>query len=331
MRWPFGGGIERRQSDGPDAVTQGILQLQQGQVPTVSGIVEVAAAVVSRAFASATPAGAQAALYTPDVLATIGADLIRNGESVWYRAGVGAAARLMRAVAAPEVSVDRNGVFRYSGMLQGRRVLHVRYRTDWQTGRGIAPVRLLGNLAVMAANLEARMAEEAGSPVGYILPVPAGGEDETVTQLRTDLGGLKGRTALVRTTAAGWGEGRVASPHQDYEPKRIGARIPDANVALLRRVQDSLLAGLGIPSELISASDATGNREAWRRALHNTFQPLGRLLEAASNVAGLGVSLGWDSLMASDVQGRARAFQSMVGGGMEVGRAAALSGLLSED
>ena len=43
------------------------------------------------------------------------------------------------------------------------------------------------------------------------------------------------------------------------------------------------------------------------------------------------VSLNFDSLMASDISGRARAFQSMVGGGMEIERAAALAGLLAQD
>ena len=40
------------------------------------------------------------------------------------------------------------------------------------------------------------------------------------------------------------------------------------------------------------------------------------------------MSLSFDSLMASDIMGRARAFQSMVGGGMEIERAASLSGLM---
>ena len=35
----------------------------------------------------------------------------------------------------------------------------------------------------------------------------------------------------------------------------------------------------------------------------------------------------WDELRASDLAGRARAFQSMIGGGMDVAKAAALAGL----
>ena len=40
-----------------------------------------------------------------------------------------------------------------------------------------------------------------------------------------------------------------------------------------------------------------------------------------------GLRLVWDELRASDLAGRARAFQSMVGAGMDIAKAAALPGL----
>ena len=40
------------------------------------------------------------------------------------------------------------------------------------------------------------------------------------------------------------------------------------------------------------------------------------------------VRLDWSELRASDITGRARAFQSLVGSGMDVAKASALSGLL---
>ena len=43
------------------------------------------------------------------------------------------------------------------------------------------------------------------------------------------------------------------------------------------------------------------------------------------------MSLSWQELRASDLSGRARAFQSIVGGGMEVEWAAGLAGLMVED
>lgn len=43
------------------------------------------------------------------------------------------------------------------------------------------------------------------------------------------------------------------------------------------------------------------------------------------------LSLSFDRLFAADLSGRARAFQSLVGGGMDSGEAAALAGLMESD
>ena len=43
------------------------------------------------------------------------------------------------------------------------------------------------------------------------------------------------------------------------------------------------------------------------------------------------VTLSWQELRASDLSGRARAFQSMVGGGMAVAEAVSVAGLMVED
>ena len=44
-----------------------------------------------------------------------------------------------------------------------------------------------------------------------------------------------------------------------------------------------------------------------------------------------GVSINWDELRASDLSGRARAFQSMVTAGMDVTQAASIAGLMVQD
>lgn len=73
---------------------------------------------------------------------------------------------------------------------------------------------------------------------------------------------------------------------------------------------------------------------AWRwvfrqRFLHATIDPLGKLVaEELSEKFEFPVSLSFENLMPSDIVGRARAFQSMVGGGMDTDRAVVLSGLM---
>ena len=95
----------------------------------------------------------------------------------------------------------------------------------------------------------------------------------------------------------------------------------------------TVLTACGIPAELVAAGDGTAAREAYRRFLFGTVQPLARIC-AAEFSAKLDVSdlrLDFSELMASDIAGRARAFQSLVGGGMGVESAASLAGLIVAD
>ena len=71
---------------------------------------------------------------------------------------------------------------------------------------------------------------------------------------------------------------------------------------------------------------------AYRQALHGVIAPIGRLASTELSVKLNGpVRLDWVELRAGDISGRARAFQSLVGGGMEISKAAGLAGLLIED
>ena len=72
-------------------------------------------------------------------------------------------------------------------------------------------------------------------------------------------------------------------------------------------------------------------REAWRLALFGVLSPLGRLVETELRAKLGDVTLDWSELRASDLSGRARAFQSMVGGGMDVSKAAGLAGLMDSE
>ena len=93
------------------------------------------------------------------------------------------------------------------------------------------------------------------------------------------------------------------------------------------------LAATGCPVELITArSDGSAVREAWRRYAHAFLQPIGEIVAAefAEKLDLPGLALDFSALFASDITGRARAFNSMVQGGMDVSKAAALSGLLAE-
>ena len=83
---------------------------------------------------------------------------------------------------------------------------------------GVGPMGWARASANLTAKLENRLGQEAGGPVGLLLPIPQDREDENLTGLRRQLGEAKGGTVLVETTADAWGEGRAAAPQSDWRP-----------------------------------------------------------------------------------------------------------------
>ena len=84
-----------------------------------------------------------------------------------------------------------------------------------------------------------------------------------------------------------------------------------------------------VPTSLLERADGTALREAWRQFLHASVMPVSLSVSAElSEKLDTDIRLSFDRMFASDLSGRARAFQSMVGGGMDVQKAAALAGLM---
>ena len=74
------------------------------------------------------------------------------------------------------------------------------------------------------------------------------------------------------------------------------------------------------------------SREAYRQLLHAVIAPVGRMVEAElREKLDPSIALDFGSLFAGDIMGRARAFQSMVGGGTDIAKVAILSGLMEPD
>ncbi|MDE0489318.1 MAG: hypothetical protein OXI07_09025 [Gammaproteobacteria bacterium] len=290
---------------------------------------EIAAGQLSRAFASATVSGSGAAAFGPWVMTQIGRQLVEGGEAVWYRIGQ----RLFRAD-----NYERLPSGAYQLSLPGGvrmeppgRVFHARWNVDTASERGMGPLAAARTLRVLMQRIESSLATENNAAVGYLLPVPADGDDTTIDKLKADLAALNGRVAVIETARGGWGDGTSAAPRRDFELARMGPNIPDGNVRLFVAARESVLAACGYPVQLAQQADGTSQREAWRRYLHGTVAPLGRLVSSEAARVGLAIDIDWDRLFASDIQGRARAFQALVGGGMDITQAAAASGLLQPE
>ena len=345
--WPFA--HEKRESSFTDALVQQILSTSTGAslaLPTATGALETAAGLVGRAFAGAEvqgPAWAQSAL-TPACLAMIGRALIRSGQLVLAIDAAGGDLKLWPAADHnvtggydPTTWVYRINLsgpsYLTTRTVSAEGVCHFQYMTDparpWHGVGAIQAASLAGRLS--AETMKA-LADEASGPRGHLLPIPGkDGEDATVTQLKTDLRSLNGQTALVESVSTLQPDRAMAGG--DWNPKRLGADPPSGLVELADRATREVLSACGVSPALFDSRAAAAAREAWRQFLFGTVSPLGRIVSRElSAKLEAEVSLDWHELRASDLSGRARAFQSMVGGGMDPARAAALAGLMvSED
>ena len=342
-------GYEKRaDSSYTDALVAAITANAGGQntaFPTATSALESCAGLVGRAFASADitcPDYAVEAL-SPDCLSMIGRALIRRGEILFDIDVLEGQVQLI-----PASSHDVDGdpdprTWRYrlnlggpdlqitKENLGGESVLHICYARDPETPwRGVGPLQVAQLAGRLSAEVTAALADESSGPRGSFLPMPTkDGIDATTDALKGDIRTAKGSMLTVESMAANWNAGQDA-PKGDWSQMRFGPMPPDALVKLLGAASVEVSSACGLSADLWLPGDGTGKREAWRQALHGVVAPLGRIIESElrRKLDAPDLKLSWHELMASDLQGRARAFQSMIGGGMELAKAAALSGLL---
>ena len=213
-------------------------------------------------------------------------------------------------------------------------VVHPRYQVDPQRPwRGIGPLQSATLAGKLSAETVAALADAESGPRGSVLPLPVDGDDPTVTALKADIRTLAGKVAFVESVRTMHPGAGANAPRDDWQTKRIGANPPAAEVDLFTASSMEVLNACGIPPSLFAVGEGTAQRgESFRRMLHSTIQPLGRLVSGElSEKLDAEISLSFDTLFAADLSGRARAFQSMVKGGMDVAKAAALAGLMEAE
>ena len=148
-----------------------------------------------------------------------------------------------------------------------------------------------------------------------------------VAGLKQDIANARGKTALLEIGDWGSGDAKV-----QLKSERFGAEPPASLVELVDVSSREVYAACGFNGALWGGSSSAAVREAWRLALFGVLAPLGRLVESElQEKLDDTVTLSWQELRASDLSGRARAMQSMVGGGMALADAVAVAGLMVED
>ena len=207
----------------------------------------------------------------------------------------------------------------YTRMLPYEGVVHIRLNasvsTPWQ---GVSPLESAGISAQLLLNLEQSMKYEGGSKTGFLLPIPEGLNDSTLTALRGDLAALKGGVALVETTASGLGQGRQNAPTADWKTSRFGPAFPEEVVEARMNVGANVCAALGIPSVLYTGGDGGGMREGYRQLLAASVQPIATIVtEELSLKLERPIALSFRRLAAADVAARARAYSSLIQAGVD--------------
>ena len=345
MRIPWFTNRETRQDGGYTEALESLIIAQAGgdttATPDKLAAREIALGLWGRAFASAevSPAGPVADGIGAAVKVNIARQLLSCGEAV-YQFSVEDGALVLspcsewKVTGGPDPAswiyeIERRGpstTLKTTG-IRSDSVLHFRYSSDpGEPWKGSGPLQRATTSTRLAANVEGRLAEELGQAAGQIMATPDGKSKE---QLQSDLRLINGRLALVESTASGWGDGTQGAPRRDLEQTRIGASPPDVLAVLRSDAALLVLALMGVPVTLLQRADGTALRESWRGFLHSSVQPVADLVaEELSAKLDKPVSLSFDRLFASDLSGRARAFQSMVNGGLSTDKAAGLAGLM---
>ena len=348
--WPFNNRKLEKRASYTDAFVDALLNRATDSdraTALETGAVEIAAGFYQRAFmsASVSPMNNRTAPLTPELMGSIGRELIRNGEALFLIEVVDGAVVLtpvgshdVRGQARPDTWLYRLDLFGPSRHRSTRRVpydgvIHCIYaRSPSRPYRGVSPLDYARHTGKLAANIENKLSQEAGGPVGNILPIPkdpgVGADDDPMGNLKSELGNMKGRLALVETTSGGWGD-RQNAPRGDWEPKRIGMDPPGGMVQLRENAIKTLVEACGVPSVLIdSTSNSASLREGWRMFLHGSLTPLATSVSHELSIKlGTSVKISFDKLFASDISSRSRAYKQFRDSGMEDGDARKFAGL----
>ena len=351
MKWPWrrtAGGTETRAGGYTDAIVNQIIARANGSTAAVAGAtaaLETAAGHVGRAFAAADVAGSPFSreVVTPAALMLIGRELIRNGETLLaidanLRCLLPATSWDVEGAPDPQTWTYRATLaspsYTSTRTVPGAAVVHPRYAIEpARPWAGLGPITVASLAGKLSASVAAALTEESGTTTGFVLPLPVGGEDASVLALRSDLRKAGARCTLSSRCA------RCTGPVRQCAGARLATAATRPGPA--GRRSGAVHRGRKRGARRLRGSGRHGReRGRGRRSagilstfLHATIGPLARLVEAElrTKLDDPDLGLSFDSLFAGDLAGRARAFQSLVGGGMDVDKAAGLAGLMESE
>ena len=339
MKWPWSR-PEVRSSSYADKIVSQLLASASGASDGggALGALEAASRIWGAGLSSVSVSPDSLALrsVSPAVLDSVGRSLCRQGESLHVIDVIGGRVRLTACGSWDVSGTDDPESWRYKCQMSGpsstrtltldaHSVFHVRYAaspaTPW---RGRSPLRLGIDTARAAGLLELATAGELGFTQTQMLTPRRSANDfgapdsltpETISKIVTAFSEHVNTGAFVLPA--------------DVTPQRLGPEPPDSFALLRDRFENSILSMCGVSPALISPTvTGTAMREAARQALNFLLRPLGALVvEELQAKLDPDAALSFDSLRAGDITGSARAFGSLVTGGLTPQSAAEVVGL----
>lgn len=342
MRWPWSREPETRSYEGIilEAVESAVATSTSG---SISSAVEVASGFLARELQAATvegPEWAKAAI-TPEWLGYVARSAVREGESVSVIMVKGDRILLLptsdhdwRSMSDPDemswtcrasVSVPHGTTSREYARSE---LAVVRWAVlGRERHRGRSAASLSGSAASAAKKSEDRLSDEMNLPTAGFLVTPDNVPKERFDEVKSSVGGARGKVFVTNTTKGGAGNPHGA-PARDWDPTRLK---PTPDAALVKTATDSfnrMLAAIGMPPALADpGADGTAQREALRRARLNLVEPFCRALEfELSMQMETPIKLRFDSY-ALDMQARSTTVAKLVAAGVDVGVAMNAVGL----
>ena len=174
------------------------------------------------------------------------------------------------------------------------------------------------------ATIEGAAEAEGRAPAARVASIPKSMPEPVRAGVRNALARSRGAAVLLDSP----------KDHGSQETmtrfERLGFDAPQSLPMLRRQLEEAVAAAAGVPGEMlyVSPGGGSGARESFRRWYHVQVLPLARRIEAElSRAFESDVTISLPDLGAADVTGRARAFNSLMQGGMDAAKASEIAGL----
>ena len=348
--WPFRKPEIRQSQPFTDLLQNAIVSAATGEFVSATGTaaLEAAAGLVSRSFASAevkdAPANIAAAI-TPSILACIGRELIRRGESM-HLIEVNQDTMQLHVVGSWDIRGEDNpaswfvraDLFGPSGnrtiFRSHASFLHCRYASDpARPWLGLGPLQWASSTSRLHGDVSNALLADMRAAAGHVVPMPANrgasadDSSDPLNPLRTAIKNAGGKSLFVASTRGAFGGDPRDAPSRDWKQERLGPNPPEVLAGMLDSTSAQVLAACGVDPILVglSSGDGTLARESYRRFERTTLRPLARIVETElrAKMDAPELQLDFNNLRASDFAGVARSFKGLVEAGVAPAAAAA--------